>query len=71
MPITNGDASFVTQVIGVGAIGIFVASTSAFVWLALRYVVGLRLSQAEEALGIDKVELGTLAYPEFRLAHPI
>ena len=30
---------------------------------------GPRLRQAEHAFGIDKVELGTLAYPELRLAH--
>jgi hypothetical protein len=29
-------------------------------------VRALRLSQAEEALGIDKVELGTMAYLESR-----
>jgi Amt family ammonium transporter len=71
VPLTNPDASFVTQVIGVAVIGLFVATASALAWLALRYTVGLRMSQAEEALGIDKVELGTLAYPEFRLAHSI
>ncbi len=46
-------------------------AASSAIWLALKYTVGLRLSRAEEALGIDKVELGTLAYPEFRLAQPI
>ena len=71
VPITNGEANFLTQLTGVAAIGLFVASASALAWLALKHTVGLRLSQAEEALGIDKVELGTLAYPEFRLAHPI
>jgi Amt family ammonium transporter len=68
VPLTNAEASFVTQLIGIGAIGLFVATTSSLAWLLLKKTIGLRLSQAEEALGIDKAELGTLAYPEFRLA---
>jgi Amt family ammonium transporter len=71
VPLTNPEASFVTQIIGIVSIGLFVVVTSALAWLALKHTFGLRMSQAEEALGIDKVELGTLAYPEFRLAHPI
>jgi Amt family ammonium transporter len=71
VPLTNPEASFLTQLTGVGAIGIFVASTSSLAWFVLKKTVGLRLSQAEEALGIDKVELGTPAYPEFRLAQPV
>jgi Amt family ammonium transporter len=71
VPLTNPAASFSAQAIGIAAIGLFVATASVLAWLALRYTVGLRMSQAEEALGIDKVELGTLAYPEFRLAHSI
>ena len=69
--LTNPEASLVTQLAGIGAIGVFVSTASALVWLTLKATIGLRLSQAEEALGIDKVELGTLAYPEFRLAHSL
>lgn len=71
VPLTNPAASFAIQLIGIVAIGLFVASTSAIAWLLLKKTMGLRLSQAEEALGLDKVELGTLAYPEFRLSQPI
>jgi Amt family ammonium transporter len=39
--------------------------SSAVVWLALRVLMRLRLSQGEEAIGIDRVETGALAYPEF------
>lgn len=70
VPLTNGKADFLTQLIGVGSIGLFVVTTSTLAWLLLKWTIGLRLSQAEEALGIDKVELGTLAYPEFRLSQP-
>jgi hypothetical protein len=37
-------------------------------WGLLRFTIGLRLSQAEEALGIDMGEPGTMAYPEFPTA---
>ena len=69
--ITNPEATLLNQLAGIGAVGAFVTVTSALVWLALKATIGLRLSQAEEALGIDKSELGTLAYPEFRLAHSL
>ena len=71
VPITNGNAEMTTQVVGAAAIGAFVLVASSLVWAVLKWTMGLRLSQAEEALGMDKVELGTIAYPEFRLARPI
>ena len=71
VPLTNAEASFVTQILGIGAIGLFVSAASALAWFLLKQTIGLRLTQAEEALGIDKVECGTLAYPEFRLSQPI
>jgi Amt family ammonium transporter len=71
VPLTNPEASFMTQLIGISAVGLFVVIASSAAWFLLKKTVGLRLSQAEEALGIDRVELGTLAYPEFRLAQPI
>ena len=71
VPLTNPAASFTTQIIGIGAIGLFVISASSLTWFLLKQTIGLRLTQAEEALGIDKVECGTLAYPEFRLSQPI
>lgn len=66
--LTNAEASISAQLTGIAAIGLFTIVTSTIAWLALKWTVGLRLNQAEEALGIDKVELGTHAYPEFRLA---
>jgi len=71
VPLTKPDASFVTQLAGICAIGLFVSAASALAWFLLKRTIGLRLTQAEEALGIDKVECGTLAYPEFRLSQPI
>jgi Amt family ammonium transporter len=65
VPLTNAGASFATQAIGVATIGAFVAAASTLVWLTLKGVMGLRLSEAEEAMGLDQAELGMLAYPEF------
>ena len=67
VPLTNPAATLSAQLTGIAAVGLFVILFSAAIWLALKWTIGLRLSQAEEALGIDKVELATMAYPEFRL----
>ena len=63
--LTNPEASLKTQLTGMGAVALFSLVSSTIVWLAIKAAIGLRLSQAEEAIGIDKVETGTLAYPEF------
>ncbi len=60
-----GGGDIVVQVIGIVAIGAFVTVTSAIVWLALKYTVGLRLSDEDEVSGLDRTELGLEAYPEF------
>ncbi|MBU0725729.1 MAG: ammonium transporter [Alphaproteobacteria bacterium] len=60
-----GAGSLVTQAIGVVAIGAFMIVTSAVLWLILKYTVGIRVSEEEEVMGQDKVELGMEAYPEF------
>ncbi len=65
VPLTNTDANLVTQAIGVLAIGVFVVTLSSITWLALKKSVGLRLTEVGEALGVDEVETGMRAYPEF------
>ena len=59
------EASFVTQLIGVASIGIFVLCISAATCFAINKVVGLRVSESSEFLGLDITELGIEAYPEF------
>ncbi|PHS77137.1 MAG: ammonium transporter [Rhodospirillaceae bacterium] len=72
VPLTNADASFGTQLIGIAAIGAFVIIASAIVWTILKVTIGIRVSEEEEMLGTDKVELGLEAYPEFgRGAHSL
>ena len=50
---------------GALAVGAFVVIASTIVWLALKFTIGLRVSDEEEELGLDKQELGMEAYPEF------
>jgi len=66
VPITNADASFTTQFLGVVATGTFVVVTSAATWLLLKYTVGIRVSEEEEMLGCDACEIGMEAYPDFQ-----
>ena len=65
VPITNADASFVSQVAGIVAIGAFVSVASAIVWLALKYTVGVRPSQHDEWMGLDHAELGLEVYVDW------
>ena len=62
---TNSDASFVTQIIGFVAIGIFVFVVSYVLFSILKATVGLRVGEEEEINGLDMGELGMEAYPEF------
>ena len=65
VPLTNPGSSFGVQALGVAAVGLFVAATSAALWLALRAATGLRVSAEDEEAGLDRAELGMAAYPEF------
>jgi Amt family ammonium transporter len=65
VPITNSDASFLAQAIGVVSIGAFVIVVSAVVWGILKLTIGLRPSLDDELGGLDKAEIGLEAYPEF------
>jgi Amt family ammonium transporter len=62
---TNDGASFVTQIIGFAAIGGFMFVTSLIVWIILKGLTGLRVSEEAEINGLDMAELGMEAYPEF------
>ena len=60
-----GSGDFAVQLIGVVAVGAFVTVVSAVVWFAIRAVMGLRIDEEGERLGLDQVELGIEAYAEF------
>ncbi len=65
VPITNSEASFAAQAIGLGTILGWVFTTSFIVWLILKLVMGIRVSEEEEYEGVDIGECGLEAYPEF------
>ncbi len=65
VPITNSDGSFMTQLISIAVVGAFVVVVSAVVWIILRVVMGLRVSEEAEIMGLDMAEMGMEAYPEF------
>ena len=61
----NGEASIVTQITGILAYGVFTFVASLVLWLVLKAVMGLRVSEEAEIAGLDMSELGMEAYPEF------
>ena len=63
--LTNGDATLVGQVASIIIIGVFVFGTSLAVWLVLRLVMGIRVDEEAEIMGLDMAELGMESYPEF------
>lgn len=65
VPLTNGDATFLAQAVGVGSIGLFVIVASLIVWSIIKLTIGLRPSLEDEIAGLDKAEIGLEAYPEF------
>ncbi len=65
VPLSNSDATYSVQLLGIVAIGAFTFVVSLVVWFVLKAIMGVRVSEEEEALGLDKVEIGVEAYPEF------
>jgi Amt family ammonium transporter len=65
VPLTNSNAKFSTQLIGIISIGAFVLITSFILWFTVKVVLGIRLSEEEEKDGSDKTEIGLRSYPEF------
>ena len=62
VPVTNQDASFSTQLVGVLAVNIFVFIAAYIVWSIMKVTVGLRLSKEAETKGTDVSETGVIAY---------
>ncbi|WP_144391970.1 ammonium transporter [Pleionea sediminis] len=67
VPLTNNgeNVNFVNQIIGVVTIFAWVFITSFIVWFVLKKVMGIRVTEEEEYIGLDKVDCGLEAYPEF------
>jgi len=65
---TEETTSFVGQAVGVLSIFGWTFGVSLIVWLALKFTVGIRVSEEEEYEGTDIGECGLEAYPEFTKA---
>ncbi len=63
--LTNPDATFIGQLMPIIIVGIFVFVVSFVIWFILKVTMGIRVSEEEEAMGLDKAEVGVEAYPEF------
>jgi len=63
--LTNPDASLSAQLLGIGVIFAWVFATSLVVWMVIKALFGIRVSEEEEFEGLDVGECGLEAYPEF------
>ncbi|WP_193988411.1 ammonium transporter [Lelliottia steviae] len=65
VPLSNSDATFVNQLIGLVCILGFVFIASSIVWAILKNTMGIRVTEEEELNGMDQHDCGIDAYPEF------
>jgi Amt family ammonium transporter len=63
--LSNPDATLVAQLTGLGVIFLWTFVASLVVWGIIKMVIGIRVSEEEEYEGVDLVECGLEAYPEF------
>ena len=63
--LSDADATFMGQLTGMLVIFVWVFVTSFIVWMILKIVMGIRVSEEEEYEGVDIGECGMEAYPEF------
>ena len=65
VPLTNDGASFSGQIAGALTIFVWVFVTSSIAWLVLKAIIGIRVSEEDEYEGMDQIDCGIEAYPEF------
>jgi len=65
VPVTNDGTSFAAQALGAAVIFGWVFGASLVTWGVLKVVMGIRVSEEEEYEGMDIVDCGMEAYPEF------
>jgi len=66
--ISDAEATFVGQLVGAVTIFVWMFGISLIVWLAIKAIFGVRVSEEEEFEGVDISECGMEAYPEFTTA---
>ncbi|WP_198650091.1 ammonium transporter [Zobellella maritima] len=65
VPVANDDVSVWAQLAGILVIGAWVFGASLLVWYVLKQVMGIRVTEEEELSGMDMIDCGIDAYPEF------
>ncbi|QJR80579.1 ammonium transporter [Alteromonas pelagimontana] len=65
VPFTNDGSSFTGQLVGALTIFVWVFVASLIVWVILKAVIGIRVTEEEEFDGVDASECGLEAYPDF------
>ena len=65
VPVSNTDASYDVQILGIVAVAGFTLAASFTVWAILKATIGLRPHIEDEIRGLDKTETSMDAYPEF------
>jgi len=63
--LSNPDSSIGAQLLGIVSIFVWVFATSFVVWMVIKTIAGIRVSEEEEYEGVDIGECGLEAYPEF------
>jgi len=61
----DGADQLASQAIGVGAVFLFVTAASAILFGAIKYTIGLRVTEEEEMVGLDMLEHGAPGYGDF------
>ncbi|HHO68431.1 MAG TPA: ammonium transporter [Gammaproteobacteria bacterium] len=62
---TNEEATLSAQLTGLFTILVWTFVTSFIVWMVIKVIMGIRVSEEEEFEGVDLAECGLEAYPEF------
>jgi Amt family ammonium transporter len=62
---TTPSITFLAQLIGVLTVGAFVCIVSGIIWMALKYTIGIRVSEEDEMVGLDVADVGVPAYADF------
>lgn len=65
VPLTNSDANFGSQLLGIATIFGWTFFASLVLWAVLKGTFGIRVGEQEEYEGVDLHECGIEAYPEF------
>jgi ammonium transporter, Amt family len=69
--LTNVEATWTGQLVGLAVIFAWVFGVSLITWFVLKATMAIRVTEEEEYYGVDVTECGMEAYPEFgpSLAH--